>query len=126
MAQPVKLSDQLVLDARVVGGAVERSISGQIEYWARIGRAIEPLLQGNQAQALSEAGAAMALSDCFESAGSDEGKRRLQRFLSSRPFPHFEAAQDSPGLLIRIDQNGKRTIGRFVNRKFLPLHKPAK
>ena len=43
LSQPVKLSDALVLDARLAGEAVERSIAGQVEFWAAIralGRAI--------------------------------------------------------------------------------------
>jgi hypothetical protein len=47
MSQPVKLSDALVLDARLTAEAAERSIAGQIEYWAQLGRAIDPLLQGS-------------------------------------------------------------------------------
>jgi hypothetical protein len=40
MSQPVKLSDSLVLDARITGEVVERSIAGQVEYWAKLGRAV--------------------------------------------------------------------------------------
>ena len=32
MGQPVKLSDKLVLDARIVGETTERSIAGQVEF----------------------------------------------------------------------------------------------
>ena len=38
MSQPVKLSDGLVLDARLTGEVFQRSIAGQIEFWARLGR----------------------------------------------------------------------------------------
>jgi ParD-like antitoxin of type II bacterial toxin-antitoxin system len=48
MSQPVKLSDELVLDARLTAEIAERSIAGQIEFWAQLGRAIEPLLEGAQ------------------------------------------------------------------------------
>ena len=58
MSQPVKLSDQLVLDARLAGKATERSIAGQVEFWAKLGRAIEPLLHGDRAIALCRSGAA--------------------------------------------------------------------
>jgi hypothetical protein len=37
------------------------------------------------------------------------------------PYPHFEPAPGSAGLLVRIEANGKRTTGRFVNRKFQPV-----
>ena len=58
MSQPVKLSDALVLDARLTGEIAERSIAGQIEFWSRLGRAIEPILQGAQSLALQRAGRA--------------------------------------------------------------------
>ena len=37
---------------------------------------------------------------------------------AARPFPHFEPAPGKAGLLIRIDEDGKRTVGRFVGREF--------
>src|ERR1017187_1657291 len=40
----------------------------------------------------------------------------LTEHLKSLPYPHFEPAP--VGLLVRIDANGNRTTGRFVNRKF--------
>jgi hypothetical protein len=120
MSQPVKVSDALVLDARLMGEATQRSIAGQIEFWARLGRVIETLLRGDQVLALCKAGRAKPLSTCLKSIDSPEGRKRLTQHLKSLPFPHYEPAPGSPGLLVRIEANGKRTIGRFVNRKFQP------
>jgi len=122
MSQPVKVSDTLVLDARLTGEVAERSIAGQIEFWARLGRAIEPLLRGDQALALCRAGDARPLSECLRSVDSLEGRRRVAEHLKTRPYPHYEPA-DSPGLLIKIDSDGKRTLGRFVNRQFQTVKK---
>ena len=33
MSQPVKISDELILDARLTAEFAERSIAGQIEFW---------------------------------------------------------------------------------------------
>jgi hypothetical protein len=126
MSQPVKLSDSLVLDARLAGELVERSIAGQVEFWARMGRAIEPLLKGDQVLALCRNGAARPLSECIKSADSSEGRERLADFLQSQPFPHYEPHPDKRGLLIRIDSDGKRTIGRFVNRQFQKVKSSGK
>jgi hypothetical protein len=65
VSQPVKLSDGLVLDARITAEIAQRSIAGQIEFWASLGRAIEPVLRGDQALALRQAGDAKPLSDDF-------------------------------------------------------------
>ncbi len=118
MSQPVKLSDELVLDARLTAEIAQRSIAGQVEYWARLGRAIEPLLQGAQALALCRAGASRPLSECLESVDSPDGRQRVVEHLASQPFPHYEPAPEAPGLLVRIEADGTRTRGRFINRQF--------
>jgi hypothetical protein len=120
MGQPVKLSDALVLDARVVGETTERSIAGQIEFWARIGRAVESVLRTESVLRLKQRGEAAPLSGCLRTVDTKEGRARVKAHLEGRPYPHFEPAPGRPGLLLRIDQGGKRTVGRFVNREFRP------
>lgn len=41
MSQAVKLSKQVIEDARIMSNALNRSISGQIEHWAKIGKIAE-------------------------------------------------------------------------------------
>ena len=113
----MKLSDSLVLDARLTAEAAERSIAGQIEFWAKLGRAVEPLLQGFQAMALSRAGAARPISECLASADSPKGRKRVADHLKTLPYPHYEQSE-TPGLLVRTTADGKRSTGRFVNRRF--------
>lgn len=125
MSQPVKLSDALVLDARIAGEAFERSITGQVEFWARLGRAIEPLLQGTQVLALCRNATAQPLSECLESVDSVDGRKRVSEYLNAQPFPHYEQALNEPGFLVRTEADGKREVGRFVNRQF-QVRKPPK
>ena len=121
MSQPVKLSDTLVLDARITGEIVERSIAGQIEHWANLGRAVENLLQLPQVLGLCRSAAAQPLSTLLKSVDSKEGRRRVENYLKDRPFPHYEPAPGRVGLLARTEASGKRTVGRFVNRKFVAV-----
>jgi hypothetical protein len=121
MSQPVKLSDALVLDARIISELAERSIAGQIEYWARLGKAIEPLLSGERTLALRKSGEAKLLSTLIAEIESSEGQRRVADYLVTQPFPHYEPADGKPGYLVRIESNGTRTTGKFVNREFQPL-----
>jgi len=121
MGQPVKLSDQLVVDARLVGAATERSIASQIEFWARLGRAVEPVLRGDAVLRLKQRGGGLTLSDALRSVDAPAGRERLAQVLADRPYPHFEAAPGKPGLLVRIDADGTRIVGRFVHRKFRPV-----
>jgi hypothetical protein len=124
VSQPVKISDELILDARLTAEIAERSIAGQIEFWAQLGRAIEPLLEGSRALALRRAGAAIPLSERLASIDSAVGRRRVVEYLESRPFPHYQPIPDSPGLLVRVDRDGTRTAGRFVGREFQVVPRP--
>jgi hypothetical protein len=120
MGQPVKLSDALVLDARIVGEATERSIASQIEFWARVGKAVEGVLRGDRVLLLKQRGETAPLSELLKSVDSKAGRERVKAQQAARPFPHFEQAPSKPGYLIKIDDDGKRTVGRFVNREFRP------
>jgi hypothetical protein len=121
MSQPVKLSDALVLDARIAGEAQERSIAGQVEFWAKLGRSVELMLDGQHVLALCRTIGTTPLADLVELVDTQAGREMLKDYLDNEPFPHFEAHPRRPGLLVRIDEKGKRTVGRFVNRTFTPL-----
>jgi hypothetical protein len=118
MGQPVKLSDKLILSARLGGAAAKRSIAGQIEFWADLGKAVEKLLRGSEVIALQHAGEPESVSRALSRIGTHQGDSALAKVLKALPYPHYEPSVDKPGLLVRIDADGTRTTGRFVNRKF--------
>jgi hypothetical protein len=126
MSQPVKLSDALVLDARLAGEVTERSIAGQVEFWARLGRSVETLLKGEQVLMLARNAAIRPLSSCLSSVDSPEGRKQTAAWLHSQPFPHYEPHFARPGLLIRTGEDGRQTVGRFVKRQFRPVRISAK
>lgn len=41
MAQAVRISDEIVDSAKIISKAENRSLGGQIEYWAKIGKMAE-------------------------------------------------------------------------------------
>ena len=55
---------------------------------------------------------------CLESVDTEAGRLRVAQYLNTQPYPHYEPAPDHPGLLIRIEEDGSRTRGRFVGREF--------
>lgn len=57
---------------------------------------------------------------CIEHAGTPEGTRRVRAALAKAPFPHFDPVPGSPRLLVRIDADGTKTLGRFKGRRFVP------
>jgi hypothetical protein len=121
MSQPVKLSDALVLDARVASEAQQRSIAGQVEFWARLGRSLELLLDGKKVLELSRTSGSKSLSELLDIVDSPKGRGMLKAYLESEPYPHYEAHATDSNLLVRIDEDGSRTAGHFLNRTFVPV-----
>lgn len=121
MSQQVNLSDEIVGDAQRIAEISHRSAASQIELWAHLGRAVEPLLESRRALALQRAGAVQPLSECLASVDSEEGRGRVARYTDSQPFPHYQPLPDAPGLFARVDEDGTRVAGRFVGREFHPV-----
>jgi hypothetical protein len=125
MSQPVKLSDELVLDARIAAETQERSIAGQVEFWAKLGRSVELMLDGQQVLTLCRTVGATPLADLVDLVDTLPGREMLKTYLDSEPYPHFEAHPSQAGLLVRAEENGVRTVGRFVNRTFVVVDAEA-
>jgi hypothetical protein len=71
--------------------------------------------------ALCRNAAAQPLSEALASVDTPAGREMLKAYLKSEPYPHFEAHPSQAGLLVRIEENGARSVGRFVNRVFVPV-----
>lgn len=121
MSQPVKLSDALVLDARLAAEAEERSIAGQVEFWAKLGRCVEPLLNGKQVLSLRRSAETQTLFEALAMVDTPAGRKRVEDVIATRPYPHFKQCPGHPELIIRIDEDGAETTGRFINRRFVPV-----
>ncbi|HEX4067177.1 MAG TPA: hypothetical protein VHZ09_14235 [Acidobacteriaceae bacterium] len=52
---------------------------------------------------------------------SPAGHERVAGYLETLPFPHYRVHPGESGLLERVEQDGTRTVGRFVGRAFVPL-----
>jgi hypothetical protein len=118
MTQPVRLADDLVLEARLAGETLKRTVAEQIEFWAALGRTLESFLQGEQVMALQKAGKVRPLSECLRAVDTPEGRKRVASYLQGKPFPHFEAAPSQKGLWVRFEKSGRHSSGRFVGRRF--------
>ncbi len=121
MSQPVRLSDEIMADARLASDVLDRSIAGQIEHWARLGQTLERHLNLVQVLALKQSGKTRSLKQLLDAVGTEEGQQRLQQHLNSLPYPHYSADPDSPGIFIRTLATGEQSRGKFVKRQFVEL-----
>lgn len=89
MSQPVKLSDELAFEVRMVGALARRSIAGQVEFWACLGKSIEPLLRGDRALALQRSGTARSLAESIQSVDTAVGRDRVRHLSRVWSVPAF-------------------------------------
>ncbi len=67
----------------------------------------------------------MRLLEILTTVNGPEGRARLQKYLESRPLPRFWAHPTLPRTMILEAEDGTRTAGRVVGRKFVPLEDHA-
>jgi hypothetical protein len=120
MGQPLKLSDGLVMDARIAGETMQRSIAGQVEFWARIGKAIEQVASRTQLERL-QARVTLPLSGIVATIAKPAGRARFTDYLVSRPFPRFSAHPKLAKTFIREDEDGSRVVGRVKQGTCEPM-----
>lgn len=124
MGTSLKLSDDLVNEARAEAEETDRSLTSQIEHWARLGRSVENALSHDDLAALKRADTVplppptrRALLAVLRRVASGGFRAELSATLKSGRTVYQDA---SDGRIERIARNGERTFGRFVNRVFVP------
>lgn len=122
MGMPVKLSDELVRQAREEAKSADRSITAQIEHWAKLGRSVESALRHEEVSALKLADG--DLDQAFpRKATRTTVLARLRDIARGHEFTVttdravYQSGVD--GAIERIEPGGRRTNGRFVNRTFV-------
>ncbi len=116
---PVKLSGELVEEARNSASLFHRSLTGQIEHWAAIGRAVEAQLPGDSLTRLLErVGGTMKIGRVADAAQRQQVMTVLAEFLakttddeawlreiSARGVPLYSA---EAGKIVRLNPDGSR------------------
>jgi len=128
MPQPVKLSDLLIDAARAAAAEADRSLAGQIEHWARLGRSVEGALTLADANAVknhrgqgSPPPLRAAVLQSLRLALSASGHPYLGAALVSSAGARYGTDPAFPGLVLRVGSDGQRTPGKLEGRRFVPL-----
>ena len=129
MPVAVKLSDSLAEAARAASEGADRSLTGQVEHWARLGKAVEPLFTPPTIAALKKSGGDLsALEDELERAriigilnafhGTSREALREKLNLSGKPL--IEPDPNVSGGFIRFNPDGTSQKGIIQGREFVP------
>jgi hypothetical protein len=129
MPVAVKLSDSLAEEARTASAGADRSLTGQVEHWARLGKAVEPLFTAPTIAALKKSGGdigklddeqekarVLAILEAFHRTPREALGEKLQ--LPSKSV--IEPDPEKPGGFIRIQPDGTVEHGLLKDRRFIP------
>lgn len=130
MGMPVKLSDDLVSAARTEARSADRSITGQIEHWAKLGKAVERFLDGSVVRLLkidSAGDSGMDPGDdlrthvlaALERLTVDPDRQAAHRLIAAEAHAIYET-DSLRGGVVRVAPDGSRTPGRFRGKTFVP------
>ena len=134
---PVKLSDVLVKTARAEAKATNRSITAQVEHWAKLGRVVEAALKhadlldlkrsgGNLEHAFADATKREDVLALLDKIARSSDRAFIMKRLKAREKPVYATDPAHPGMLVKIDPDGTRTPGKLENRKFVPAKTACK
>ena len=128
MSVAIKVSSNLAEEARTAAADADRSLTGQVEHWARLGKALEPSLSSTVIAALKKSGGDLStLEDedtrllvlqtleVFRNAPRHDIAAQLN--LSSKV--RYEPDPENPGQFLRIHPDGTREKGSLKGRTFI-------
>ncbi|MEJ2621989.1 MAG: hypothetical protein P8163_17580 [Candidatus Thiodiazotropha sp.] len=128
-SSPIRLQDELMQSAKLVGEQEHRSAAEQVEYWASLGRKIarhvtsESLLEVATGLARIKVepivGTPVNPKAVFEAVETQRHSGTLKQAVTTAT-PSYQASTTNPGYLEQIDEKGNRTIGKFLNGVFVP------
>ncbi|MGH7385035.1 MAG: TA system antitoxin ParD family protein [Candidatus Rokuibacteriota bacterium] len=129
MRSAVKVSERLLGLAKQEAKATNRSITGQIEHWAILGRAAEALEAYADVLRLKRTGHALpiptdvgreAVHELLARLADHRDRESLKAKLGASGTPLYESDPAHPGLIVEVASDGSRVPGRFVERRFVP------
>ena len=107
---PVRLSEALTSRARTAATVLERSLTEQVEHWARLGQAVEAAISAATSYHLKARSHDAELSSRLTFAGTPEGRARAAAVIRERKGVRHGI--DADGTVVRVAPTGKRTRAR--------------
>jgi hypothetical protein len=119
---PIRLSSNLAAHAREVAGISDRSMTEQVEHWARLGQVVEANVTSTTVSKLKALSYDEKLPGLIAAADTPGARAATAVAVRERAKgPLYGVATDDPNVIVRHDADGTITRGRFVDGAFAPL-----
>lgn len=131
MGTPLKVSDGLFAAAKAEAASENRSITQQVEHWARIGRAVEAALSHPELNELKRTGQVAApafptavrrreVHDLLVRATQAADRDAIRSAIRKSGRSLYASDPSHPGAIVQVLPDGTRRVGRMSGRRFVP------
>jgi hypothetical protein len=128
MANPLRLSSELLEAAERESLIQKRSVPKQIEFWATLGKALQSVIDYSDVIAVTQGlkkiiiepieSPTVTPEDVFADLERTRGNGMLAKNVTTVSI-YYETSQRHPGMIDMVDlTTGKRRTGRFLNGQF--------
>lgn len=102
---PVRLSVALTVRARAEAELLERSLTEQVEHWARLGQVVEAAISATAMRGLKKRSHDAELDQRLALAASPEGRARAAALIRTRNAVRYGARDD--GAIVGLGRDGR-------------------
>jgi hypothetical protein len=104
---PVRLSDTLAKRARTAAEVLDRSLTEQVEHWARLGQVVEDAILAATVRRLKARSYDPELGDRLAAASTAEGRARAAKLIRERDAVRHGIGEG--GAIVRVGPGRKRS-----------------
>lgn len=132
MSIPIRVSDELMEDAKHQVKMSLRSVTKQIEFWANIGKEAEmsmtpadvvALVSGEvEIKVIRKKSQPVDFDRIFSQIESDRSVGKIKDKVI-KDSVWYEEDTKNPGLFFRMTKEGEKVLGKFIDGKFVPEKK---
>jgi hypothetical protein len=103
---PVRLSDALTMRARTAAAVLDRSLTEQVEHWARLGQVVEAAISAGAVHRLKARSYDPELSQRLAVAATAAGRAKAAKLIRERNA--IRHGIDDDGTIVALERSGKR------------------
>jgi type II secretory pathway component PulJ len=104
---PVRLSEALAVRARAAAEVLDRSLTEQVEHWARLGQVVEDVISAATVQRLKGRSYDPELSSRLSAAATAEGRAKAAKLIRERNVVRHGIGDG--GAIVRLGPGRKRS-----------------
>ncbi len=107
---PVRLSEALTVRARTAAQVLDRSMTEQVEHWARLGQVVEDAIGASTVQRLKSRSFDTELHERLAVAATAEGRAKAAELIRERNAVRYGIGEG--GAIVRVAKPAKRAKTR--------------